>query len=157
MTGPVTRVEEYEITVQLNDTNWKHLRFYRNELAACEPPEKPPDTFYKPGDMVVIDCRVPRKVDYDYRHYNGCWAVVNRVGSSGNLIVHLAGKTMSVLRIDVDPIDNPSTELSQTAQKINALLERDDLDEFDRHMLELYLRRQFFTPAQQHRLNQIWD
>ncbi len=38
--GAVTRVEKYEITVQLDEEKWRHLRFYRNELVKVPAPNE---------------------------------------------------------------------------------------------------------------------
>lgn len=70
--GPVTKVEEYEITVRLNDDTWKCLRFYRDELVKVTPPNEAlnaaveamsQQSFYKRGDIVLIDCPMCRGIE----------------------------------------------------------------------------------------------
>jgi len=156
--GTVTRIEQYEITVQIDDGKWKFLRFYREDLVKVLPFERnatAQKSFYKPGDLLLIDC--PKNVDCDYKRYNDCWAVVIGIGELGGIQVQLAGKKANVMSSDTEPIDNPSDELRQVAEKVNKLLALDKLDEFDRETLQLYLRRQVFTSRQLQHLAQIWN
>jgi preprotein translocase subunit YajC len=142
MQGSVNRIEEHEITVQLNEGKWKHLRFYREELLKALPFEQSTssqNSFYNRGDLLIIDC--PTGVDCDYKRFNGCWAIVNGIGELGSIKVQLAGRTMRVKKSDTEPIDNPSVVLKEIAEKVTTLLERKDLDSFDRRFLEMYLKR----------------
>lgn len=159
--GPVTRIETYEITVQIDNGKWKFLRFYREELVKILPFEQNTTTsrsFYKPDDLLIINC--PKRVrakDCDYKKYNGCWAVVNRVGESKHLEVQLAGGKVFVMTSEVDPIDDPPRELKQVAHKVNSLLSLNNLAEIDRHTLNFYLRKQIFDELEIQRLDQIWN
>lgn len=157
--GPVTRVEQYEITVQLDEGKWKHLRFYRDELVKVPAPNDelnqmiegaisptPPKSFYKSGDIVFIDC--PASAGQEYRQWNGCWGLVKSVGQLGSVEVLVAGKTMRFSPNDLDILDNPSPLFVSVAEKVVRLLKRDDLDEFERQLLTLYLRRQTFSQRQ---------
>lgn len=110
---------------------------------------------YKQGDIVAI--AVPRKVNCDYKRYNGCWAVVNGVGALGSVKLQLAGKMINVMNSDVEPIDNPPSTFKEVAQKVSQLLDLEELDEMDRQTLEFLLRRQVFNKKQLHRLNYIWN
>ena len=101
--GPVTRVEQHEITVQLDDVLWKHSRFYRDELVKVPPPNEelnhmiessiasaPPKSFYSKGDIVVIDC--PASAGQEYRRWNGYWGLITNIGRSGSVEVVVAGR-----------------------------------------------------------------
>lgn len=139
--GPVTRVEQHEITVQLDEGKWKHLRFYRDELVKV-----PAKSFYKSGNLVLIDC--PASAEIEYRQWNGCWGLVKSVGQLGSVEVVVAGETMRFKPSDLDILDNPSPLFVSVAEQVVRLLKRDDLDEFERQLLTLYLRRQVFSQRQ---------
>ncbi len=139
--GPVTRVEQHEITVQLDEGKWKHLRFYRDELVKV-----PAKSFYKSDNLVLIDC--PASAEIEYRQWNGCWGLVKSVGQLGSVEVVVAGETMRFKPSDLDILDNPSPLFVSVAEQVVRLLKRDDLDEFERQLLTLYLRRQVFSQRQ---------
>ena len=154
--GEVVSVEQYEIAVLLNQKKSKILRFYREELVKVLPLKRSSsESFYKQGDLLLIDC--PKNVDCDYKHYNGCWAIVVSVGELGGIEVLLGGKTMRVKSSDTDPMDAADAQLREVAQKVNSLLCRDDIDEFDRNFLQQYLKRQTFTEAQIRHLDYFSD
>ncbi len=158
MTGLVTGVERYEITVQLNETSWQSLRFKREELVKTLPFGQSPvekDTFYKAGNLLIIDC--PANFECEYRRFNGCWAIVNEIGELGSIQVQLGGKKMRVKKSDTEPIDNPPAQLLDVANKVGALLEREDLDIFERRFLKMYLREQSFSQKQIKLLDQIYS
>lgn len=165
--GAVTRVEKYEITVQLDEEKWRHLRFYRNELVKVPAPNEelnqmiestyaqapartiaptPRESFYKRGDFVLIDC--PKSAGQEYRQWNGCWGIVKSVGRLGSVELVVADKTMRFSPSDLEMLDNPTPIFVEVAERVVRLLKRDDLDEFERQFLTLYLRRQTFTQRQ---------
>ncbi len=49
---------------------------------------------------------------------------------------------------DLEMLDNPTPIFVEVAERVVRLLKRDDLDEFERQFLTLYLRRQTFTQRQ---------
>lgn len=174
--GPVTRVEQHEITVQLDDGKWKHLRFYRDELVKVPPPndelsrmiesvvaEAKADSnaqgsaksFYKSGDLVLIDC--PTSAGKEYRQWNGCWGLVKSVGRSGSVEVVIGAKTVRFKASDLDMIDNPMPILKEIAEHLNQLLSRSDIDELDRQTLTFYQRRLVFTDRQLQVLADLWN
>ncbi len=175
--GPVTRVEQYEITVQLDEDKWKHLRFYRDELvkvpapndelnhmieSACAEAEgrvasaqDSATSFYKRGDLVLIDC--PTSAEKEYRQWNGCWGLVKSVGRSGSVEVVIGANTVRFKASDLDMIDNPMPILKEIAEHLNQLLSRDDLDELDRQTLTFYHRRLNFTERQLQVLAGLWN
>jgi hypothetical protein len=182
--GPVTRIENEQVTVQLDEDRWKHLRFYRDELVKVPAPneelnqmiegviasrcdespdfpsgavsERPPKSFYKRGDIVVIDC--PASAGQEYRQWNGCSGLVKSVGKLGSVEVVVAGETMRFPPSDLEIIDNPSPIFVEVAEKVVRLLKRDDLDECERYLLMgFYLRRQTFTQWQLEMLEDLID
>ncbi len=100
---------------------------------------------YNPGDIILINC--VRAVKEDYAKYNNCWGVVACLHSHG-CIVQLMGQQWNIHSNDIKEIDLVDKTLKQVAPRICALLQRDDLDEMEREILERYHRRQWFTPWQ---------
>ncbi len=118
--------------------------------------ERPPKSFYKRGDIVVIDC--PASAGKEYRQWNGCWGLVKSVGKLGSVEVVVAGETMRFPPSDLEIIDNPSPIFVEVAEKVVRLLKRDDLDECERYLLMgFYLRRQTFTQRQLEMLEDLID
>lgn len=167
--GPVTRVEQHEITVQLDERKWKHLRFYRDELVKVPAPNEevsqmiesaitstPTKSFYNRGDIVFINC--PASAGQEYLRWNGCWGLVKSVGQLGSVEVVVAGETMRFPPSDLEIINNPSPVFVEVAEKVVRLLKRDDLDECERYLLMgFYLRRQTFTQRQLEMLADLVD
>lgn len=174
--GPVTRVDQYEITVQLDEGKWKHLRFYRHELVKVPAPNDELNrmiqgasrealdsaslksefqSFYKRDDLVLIDC--PASAEKEYKQWNGCWGKVKSVGRSGSLEVMIGGNTVRFKASDLDMIDNPMPILKEIAEHLNQLLSRADLDELDRQTLTFYHRRLNFTDRQLQVLTGLWN
>ena len=175
--GPVTRIENEQVTVQLNEDKWKHLRFYRDELVKVPAPNEELNrmiesaiaeaeervaiaqgeakSFYKRGDLVLIGC--PTSAEIEYRQWNGCWGIVKRVGRSGSVEVVIGAKTVRFKASDLDMIDNPMPILKEIAEHLNQLLSRDDLDELDRQTLTFYQRRLVFTDRQLEVLADVWN
>jgi hypothetical protein len=83
--------------------------------------------------------------------------MVTHVGCSGSIEVVVAGKKIRFMKSDLDPIDNPVPILKDIAHKINDLYNSPNLDEVDKHTLELYLKRLTFTDIQLDRLSHIWS
>ncbi len=156
--GSVTRVEKYEITVQLDDDRWKNLRFYRDELikvpAQSEQLNQIIESAYQCGDLVMIDC--PRVADRSQRLHNGCWGTVVDLGRCSVEVV-VRGQRVRFMNSDVKNVDNPTPILRDIASRLNQLFNRDDLDELDRQILEFYVRRLNFTDKQLERLAHVWD
>ena len=94
----------------------------------------------------MIDC--PASAEIEYRQWNGCWGLVKSVGQLGSVEVVVAGETMRFKPSDLDILDNPSPLFVSVAEQVVRLLKRDDLDEFERQLLTLYLRRQVFSQRQ---------
>lgn len=134
----------------------------KDELANTKNPElKEPaaqeqqQSFYKHGDLVLIDC--PNGAGPEYRRWNGCWAVVGGLGHSGSSVeVVIAGKKVCFMKSDLNPIDSPAPVLKEIAEKVNRLFNREDLDELDKQFLDFYVRRLTFTEMQLDRLAYIW-
>ncbi len=104
-------------------------------------------------DLAIIDCRV----DCHYKQYKGYWAVIKGTTISGNVEVQVAGRSVVVMQSDLDPIDAPPSDFKDMAEKVNGLLARDDLDSFDKRILEMYLREQFFSVRQREILVDLWN
>ena len=167
--GPVMRIESEQVTVKLDEDKWKYLRFYRDELLRVPAPKhelshmiegastsRSPLSFYKRGDIVVIDC--PASAAPEYCRWNGCWGLVNSVGQLGSVEVVVAGETMRFPPSDLEIIDNPSPVFVEVAEKVVCLLKRDDLDACEPYLLMgFYLRQQTFTQRQMEMLVDIVD
>jgi len=142
----VAALEFGKYGVQLNETTEQCLRFYPEELIAVSCP---------PGQLVTM--HYPGCTGKKYTHWNGCWAVVENVTDTGNFVVNLAGKTTTVMKSDIDPVDKPPTGYKEVIQKINQLLSLEEIDGMDRQSLKFLLRQKTFTDRQLQRLNQIAD
>ncbi|MDJ0719524.1 MAG: hypothetical protein QNJ54_35775 [Prochloraceae cyanobacterium] len=158
MRGVVTKVEEYEITVQLDDDSKQLLRFYRDELVKIDAPNRELNQLIEQvdriGDLVTIDC--PGEAEFSQRLYNGYWGQVISMGD-GVVEVVVKGKPVKFMKSDVKPVDNPTPVLREIVEKVNQLLSREDLDELDKQILEFYVGRFSFTDNQLKRLEQVWD
>lgn len=108
-------------------------------------PVTPPVLPYKPGDIVLIDCT--RTVREPYAQYNNCWGVVLEVLAHGANIT-LMGERWNINWNDIKEIDWVDETLKSVAERIVILLQRNDLDEMERKILEGYHRRQWFTDWQ---------
>lgn len=108
-------------------------------------PVTPPVLPYKPGDIVLIDCT--RTVREPYAQYNNCWGVVLEVLAHGAIIT-LMGERWNINWNDIKEIDWVNETLKSVAERIVILLQRNDLDEMERKILEGYHRRQWFTDWQ---------
>lgn len=174
--GPVTRVEQHEITVQLDEDKRKHLRFYRDELVKVPAPsdelnrmiesasreasgsasaQGEAKSFFRVGDLVFIDC--PASAEIEYKQLNGYWGRVKSVGRSASVEVVIGAKTLRFKASDLDMIDNPMPILKEIAEHLNQLLSLDDLDELDRQTLTFYQRRLTFTNRQLEVLADLWN
>jgi len=117
-------------------------------------PVAPPVLPYQVGDIVWLECA--RAVQEPYARYNNCWGVVADVLSHG-CIVQLMGQQWNIHWNDLKEIDLVDQTLKQVAARVVTLLERHDLDEMEREILERYHRRQWFTPWQLQLLQTIED
>lgn len=120
-----------------------------------EETKEPEQSFFKCGDLVWIDC--PQSAQKEYTCWNNYWGTVTHLGRSGSIEVTLAGKKIRFMKHDLNPIDNPAPILKDIAQRINDLYNSPDVDEFDKHTLEQYLKRLAFNDIQLDRLEQIWN
>ena len=158
MRGVVAKVEEYEITIRLDDDSGQLLRFYRDELVKINAPNRELNQIIEEaiqcGDIVTIDC--PTDAEFSQRMYNGCWGTLASSGV-GSLDVVVKGKPIKFMKSDVKPVDNSTPILREIVEKVNQLLSRDDIDELDRQILEFYVGRLNFTDKQLERLGQIWN
>ncbi|MDJ0719556.1 MAG: hypothetical protein QNJ54_35935 [Prochloraceae cyanobacterium] len=166
MRGVVAKVEEYEITIRLDDDSGQLLRFYRDELVKINAPNRELNQIIEEaiqcGDIVTIDC--PTDAEFSQRMYNGCWGTISKRSASrrassgvGSLEVVVKGKIIKFMKSDVKPVNNPTPTFREIIEKVNQLLSRDDIDELDRQILEFYVGRLSFTDKQLERLKQIWD
>lgn len=109
----------------------------------------------KAGDLVLIKC--DKDVEKEYRRWNGCWAYLQSVGrSNSNVRVAIGGQTMTFHKNDLRLIDNPGDDFQAVAKRVNELLERDDIDDFGRDVLHLYLQRQTFNKTPLDVLASLW-
>lgn len=105
----------------------------------------PPVLPYKVEDIVLVNCN--RAVKEAYVKYNNCWGVVADVLTHG-CTVQLMGQEWNIHWNDLKEIDLVDKTLKQVASRVVTLLQRDDLDQMEREILERYHRRQWFTPWQ---------
>lgn len=104
-------------------------------------------SFYKPGTLVNIECSP--STDPEYRHFNGRWGIVKDVGELGSIEVRAGTETMRFNKNDIQPIDSHGATFRNVAEQTISLLELDDLDELEVHILTtFYLRRKTFTDRQ---------
>ncbi len=158
MRGVVVKVEEYEITIRLDEDSKQLLRFYRDELIKIDAPNRELNQLIEQidlhGDIVTIDC--PTEAEFSQRLYNGCWGEVISIGE-GFVEVVVKGKAIKFMKSDVKPVDNSTPMLKEIVEKVNQLLSRDDLDELDRQIAEFYVGRVSFTDKQLERLEYLWN
>lgn len=117
-------------------------------------PVAPPVLSYQVGDIVLVECA--GSVQEPYARYSSCWGLVADVHSYG-CKVQLMGQKWNIHWNDLKEIDLVDETLKQVAERIVILLERDDLDEMEREILERYHRRQWFTSWQLQLLQTIED
>lgn len=63
---------------------------------------------------------------------------------------------MTFHKNDIRLIDNPGENFQVVAKRVNELLARDDIDDFGRDVLNLYLRRQTFNKTALDVLASLW-
>lgn len=128
--------------VRLNFTNWKCLRFYPDELTPVPAPVS-----FKVGNIVLIDC--PDGAPKEHRHFNKKWGVVTEITQHGQPRVVVAGQNIILNRSDIQVVNQPSEFLQSVAEVASKLLQCENLDDFDRALLEeKYTRNLNFTPRQ---------
>ena len=158
MEAVITKIEEYEITLRLDDDSGQVLRFYRDELIKINAPDSKlnqtkGETIQR-GDLVAI--AAPSDAEFSQRLYNGCWGTVASIEELSIEVV-VKGKSVRFIKSDVKQVDNPAPILVDIARKLDILFNRQDLDELDRQILEFYVGRFSFTDRQLERLGQVWN
>ena len=101
---------------------------------------------FKRGDWVMVDC--PKSAGPEQSKHNGRWGRILDVGALGGVKVDVANEVVDYMASDLQILENPTPTFVQVAEKVVLLLKRDDLDEFERRFLTLYLQRQTFTERQ---------
>ena len=158
MEAVTTKIEEYEITLRLDDDLGQVLRFYRDELIKINAPDSKlnqtkGETIQR-GDLVAI--AAPLDAEFSQRLCNGCWGTVASIEELSIEVV-VKGKSVRFMKSDVKPVDNPTPILVDIARKLDILFNCQDLDELDRQILEFYVGRFSFTDRQLERLGQVWN
>lgn len=93
---------------------------------------------YSSGDLVSIEPNTAERKPYV--HYKGCWAVVKKAHTHG-AEVSVAGQVIHVPWYALRKIDLVDESLRQATRRIATLLERQDLDEMEREILQGYHKR----------------
>lgn len=108
---------------------------------------------FKRGDWVMVDC--PKSALVQQSKHNGKWGRILNVGTLGSVKVDVGNEVVQYMASDIQILDNPTPTFVQVAEKVVLLLKRDDLDEFERRLLTLYLQRQAFTQRQMEMLTYL--
>lgn len=104
---------------------------------------------YNSDDIVLIE-----NGEQAYAQYRNCWAVVKKVYSQSAEIA-IMGQVLQVPRNALKKLDLIDESLRQVARRIVALLERNDLDEMEREILQSYHKRFWLTDWQLQLLSAI--
>ncbi len=135
---------ENEISVSLEGVTDK-IRFKPREL--CLLLEAPPANPVHAGDLVFIHINSQEAVSPQEKRWNGFWGKVSQVGEMGSLSVDVGKESLQLFPRDVKPVDSPSSELRQVVERV-LRLRRLALDEVEEGMLNMFQRREWFTPRQ---------
>lgn len=123
------------------------------ERVAAEDLTPRPSGFFQKGELVMI--AVPASADASDRTHNGKWGII-RCKTENGWEVKVAGQKKIYKTEDLEPIEGVSDTFLGATYKIQKLLAYPELDDLDREILNLYLRRSTFTENHLRRLNQIW-
>lgn len=134
-----------------NDVNLAVREFHSKQISKIKL-VTPPSLPYQLGDLVIINC--VRAVTEPYAKHNGNWVIVKEVLANGCKVL-LMGQEWNIHCNDLKEMDWVDETLKFVAPRVNALLQREDLDKMEREILERYHRQQWFTPWQMQLLQTI--
>lgn len=106
------------------------------------------------GKIVIVDCS--RAIKAAYTLHNGCWGIVVEV-LTNSYKVNFMGQEWIVDSYDLKEMELVDETLELVAKRVVTLLQRDDLDEMEREILESYHRRYKFSDWQIQLLELIAD
>jgi hypothetical protein len=155
--GSVVGIQGHEIIVRIGKGKQELVRFYREELVKALPIEQGAQSaqgFYKVGDLAIFD--FPKGSVAEDRRHNGKWTLISDINEN-SVQAYTGDEFMPIKSSNLDPIDNPGASLRMVAERVTKLLQRDDLDEFDKIALKPYLKRTSFTDRQIELLDSIWN
>ena len=121
------------------------VRFEPRELILLV--KAPPQNPVQNGDIVVVHIERCEVASAQEKRWNSYWGKVTRIGETGSLTVDVGAEVLQLFPRDVKPGDPPSAELRQVAERV-LRLRRLELDEVEEGLLDMFQRREWFTPRQ---------
>ncbi len=119
------------------------LRFEPHELSLLV--RAAPANPIQVEDIVFIRIDRQEAASPQEKRWNGFWGKVTQIGEMGSLSVDVGSESFQLFSRDVKPVDSPSSELRQVAERV-LRLRRLELDEVEEKMLDVLQRREWFTP-----------
>ena len=144
--GQVEAVWHREALISVNlENGLSKIRFYPEELNLIR--KAPPPLPYRVGDLIVVDVDRAEAATSAERKWNGFWGVVVSIGELGSLSVNVGKVELQLFPRDIKPIDAPSQELKNLAERV-LRLRTFELDELEEKMLDFLQQHLGFTPRQ---------
>jgi ParB-like chromosome segregation protein Spo0J/ribosomal protein L21E len=137
-------IVESQISVKLEDGPSK-IRFYPHELTLIV--KATPPCPYKVSDIVFVDIDRYEAVSAQEKKWNGYWGKVMQISDRGSVTVDVGEESLQLFPRDLKPIDAPSFTLREVVQRVQRLRSL-ELDEIEEKMLDVFQRREWFTPRQ---------
>jgi len=135
---------EQQISVSIEGVNDK-VRFEPHELSLLV--RAAPQNPIQMEDIVFIRIDRQEAASQQQMKWNGYWGKVAQIGEMGSLSVDVGSESFQLFPHDVKLVDSPSSELRQVAERV-LRLRRLELDEVEEKILDVFQRREWFTPRQ---------
>lgn len=133
-----------------------HVAKAVTEILTVQSPQQEPASFpsqaCNPGDIVLIEPTTPNR--QPYMQYKNCWAVVKKPHTHGAEVT-IVGQVLYIPWSALKTIEPLDETFRQIARRTTALLERNDLDEMEREILQSYHKRLQLTNWQLQLLSTI--
>lgn len=121
------------------------VRFYPHELTLIA--KATPPSPFRVNDIVFVDIDRFEAVSPQEKKWNGFWGHVTHISEMGSLRVDVGCEFLQLFPRDLKPIDAPPHQLCQVVERVLRLRGL-ELDEIEQRMLDVYQRREWFTPCQ---------
>jgi len=135
---------EQQISVSIERVNDK-VKFEPHELSLLM--RAAPQNPIQVEDVVFIRIDHQEAASQQQTKWNGYWGKVAQIGEMGSLSVDVGSESFQLFPRDVKLVDSPSSELRQVAERV-LRLRRLELDKVEEKILDVFQRREWFTPRQ---------
>ena len=142
--GEALNTKQAEKLVIQQQLNGNCFSVHELSLVAKAPQQNCP---YRLGDIVVVEIDRREAATSQEKKWNGFWGLIESIGEMGSIRVNVGNSILQLFPRDLKPIDAPSTELVDVAQRV-LQLRSEQLDELEEKMLDVLQQRFWFTAHQ---------